>query len=545
MSILLDIIAVIVIFSVLVLIHEYGHFIAARRAGIKVLEFGIGFPPRLFKRKVGETIYSINAIPFGGFVKLFGEDATSAAVIKNKRSYAHKSPWTRTKVVVAGVFMNFLLAIILLTIGFSFGIEPLLVNEQDFFTHLKAGNVEISSGIFVTNIDDKLRSLSLPSGTQIIAINDAPITDVKQLAIFEKGKAERDVDLTIITPPSKQGEESKQTKVHVPLTGNDNYLGITLKPHLEFPRLVIAEVKPGSGSERAGLASGDVIITMNNEEVYSVPDFETMIAESSRVDFVLLRGTALLTQSVTFPDQRRTVISNVFASSAAFKAGLQKGDIIITIDGKTVEKPEQVSEILKKNPRKEMVYRIARSGKELTVKANTDEKNMLGVQLSSLYSFKNREFSVYGENILTSITKIHKVKYGPFQAGKEALSESVRLTGLTIAAFGRTLSSIFSKGDVPADIGGPVQIAYYTHTFVQEGFFALLRFTALLSLSLAVINVLPIPALDGGRLLFIVIEVLFRRRVNARFEAVVHAIGFVLLLGLIALVTYSDIMKLF
>lgn len=544
MSVILTVIAVIVIFSILVLIHEYGHFIAARKAGIKVLEFGIGFPPRLFKKKVGETIYSVNAIPFGGFVKLFGEDATDSAVIRNKRSYAHKSPWIRTKVVIAGVFMNFILAIALLTIGFSFGIEPLLVNEQDLFTHLQAGNVETTSGVFVAKVDDRVNAASLPSGTQILAINDVLITDTKQLVIFEKGKAERDLDLTILLPP-EAGKKSERKKIHIPLTGDDNYLGIDLKPYLQFPRLMIAEVKPGSASQRAGLLQGDLIIKMNGEEVYFPPDFEATIAEFTSIDFVVLRGTELLTKSVTFPDQRRTMIYDVTPASAAFKAGFRSADIIIAIDGKPVEKAEQVQELLKKNPRKEMTYRISRGGKELTFKATTDEKNILGVALSGIYSFKNSELSVSPGTIPTSITKIHKVRYPPFQAFKQAISESVRLTGLTISAFGRTVSSIFSKGDVPADIGGPVQIAYYTHTFVKEGFFALLRFTALLSLSLAVINVLPIPALDGGRLLFIGIEVLLRRRVNARLEAIIHAIGFILLLGLIALVTYSDIVKLF
>ncbi|MEK7523998.1 MAG: site-2 protease family protein, partial [Patescibacteria group bacterium] len=125
MDIVLTIIAVIVIFSALVLIHEYGHFIMARRAGIKVEEFGIGFPPRLFKKKFGETLYTINAIPFGGFVKLYGEDSSDPKAQKSNRSFSSKSPWVRTKVVVAGVVMNFILAIVLLTIGFSFGTEPL------------------------------------------------------------------------------------------------------------------------------------------------------------------------------------------------------------------------------------------------------------------------------------------------------------------------------------------------------------------------------------------------------------------------------------
>lgn len=119
-----------------------------------------------------------------------------------------------------------------------------------------------------------------------------------------------------------------------------------------------------------------------------------------------------------------------------------------------------------------------------------------------------------------------------------------RLSNLTVTSFGSMVKKLVTTGTVPEDIGGPVRIAYFTHIFVQEGFFALLRFTALLSISLAVLNIIPIPALDGGRFLFVLIEVVFRKKVNAKFEALVHRVGFILLLVLLVLVTYSDIAKL-
>lgn len=538
MSVLLTILAVIVIFSILVLIHEYGHFLAARRAGIKVLEFGIGFPPRLFSKKHGETLYSVNAIPFGGFVRLFGEDAVSAEILKNKRSYAHKSPWIRTKVVVAGVFMNFVLAIALLTIGFSFGIEPLLVTEQDLFQHLEAGNVKSEPGIFVAKVSDSAKTLGVSLGDKILAIDDKPVTESSQLAVFQKGQASKDLDLTF----SRKGETKK---IHLPLVAKERSFGIDFKPFTEFPRVVILEVKPDSASSRAGLKPGDVILQMNGSEVYFPGDFETALTQSNEMRFRIMRGNQAQEISVSLPDQKRVVIADVFGNSAAQQAHFEKGDVILSMDGVVIGRPEQVQEMLRKNPGKEMGYRIARRGTEIQIKAKASEKNVLGIALSTVSSFRNAEVSVYRGSILTSITEIKKVRYHPWKAFKQAISESVRLTGLTVAAFGRTLKSIFAHFTVPAEIGGPVQIAYYTHTFVQEGFFALLRFTALLSLSLAVINVLPIPALDGGRLLFIVIEVLFKKRVNARLESMVHSIGFVLLLLLIILITYSDITKLF
>jgi len=540
MSIFLTIVAAIVIFSVLVLIHEFGHFMAARSAGIRVEEFGFGFPPRIFKKKVGETTYTFNAIPFGGFVKLFGEDSSNKEVLTDKRSFASKSPWVRTKVILAGVFMNFVLAIVLLTIGFIFGIEPLLVTEQDLFSNLEQGNIVSSPGVFVRNLDEKAVGLGIQVGDQIVAINDNSILNSDNVEIFQKGGAKKDIDITV-----RSDKNNDERKLHIPLTGDDKTYGIHLKPYTEFPRLAILDVKPDSASAKAGIKVGDVIIKMNGEEVFYHGDFETLLAEASGVKFDLLRGNKIVKIDVDLPDPKKVVIADVFENSSALAAGMKKGDIIIEVDGAKVYKPEEVVDILKKNPGKEMKYKLSRANREIEIKAKSGEGNLLGIALSSVAPYINSEISIYRDSVLTSVTEIKKVTYGPFKAFSKAISETVRLTGLTVSAFTRMIKTIVSKFTVPDEIGGPVQIAYYTHTFVQEGFFALLRFTALLSLSLGVMNVLPIPALDGGRLLFIVIEVIFRRRVNANLEAIVHSIGFVLLMLLILLVTYSDIMKLF
>lgn len=537
MTIFLTIIAVAVIFSVLVLIHEYGHFIAARRAGIRVIEFGIGFPPRLFKKKIGETLYTINAIPFGGFVKLYGEDATDEKTAKDKESFANKSPWTRTKVIVAGVFMNFLLAIALLTVGFSFGIEPLLVTENDLFDNLESGVVKSQPGVFIARVGSQTSDFGIRAGDQILSIDDKPIKDLSQLAVLEKGKAVKDIDVTV------RHKDGVETSVHLPLTGKD--FGIGFRPITDFPRLSISEIREDSSSARAGLRAGDSILKMNGREIYSPADFGDAISGATSVAFEVLRGNRTLEVSVSFSDQRRVVITDIFEASAAALAGFQKGDIVISIDDHLIADPEQMQRILKQNPDREMAYKLLRNDQELVLRSRTGENKMLGVALSVITSFRNSDISFYRDSVLTSITEIKKVRYNPWISFKKAVSETVRLTGLTVGAFGRTIGSIFSRFAVPEDIGGPVQIAYYTHTFVKEGFFALLRFTALLSLSLAVINVLPIPALDGGRLLFIIIEVVARKRVNARIEAFVHMVGFILLLLLIAFVTFSDITKLF
>ena len=128
MDLILSGIAFLIIFSVIVLIHEFGHFYAARKSGIKVEEFGIGLPPRIWGKKIKGVIYSVNWIPFGGFVKLFGEDYSDPKLLKSKDSFVAKPLRNRMAVVLAGVFMNLVLAIGLLFIGFTFGIQPLITS---------------------------------------------------------------------------------------------------------------------------------------------------------------------------------------------------------------------------------------------------------------------------------------------------------------------------------------------------------------------------------------------------------------------------------
>ncbi|MEK7523827.1 MAG: PDZ domain-containing protein, partial [Patescibacteria group bacterium] len=421
----------------------------------------------------------------------------------------------------------------------SFGIEPLLVTEDDLFEHLAAGNVVSAPGVFVSKISEKAKTFGLTEGDQILAIDDRPLKESSQVAIFSKNKAIKDVDVTVAS------RDGVIKKLHVPLLGKDKTFGVGLKPFTELPRLAVYEIKPGSTSAKAGLQVGDVIVKMNGQNVYYPSDFDDILTESGSVTFSVLRGTQTLEIPVVLPDSKKVIVADVFDGSVAQKAGFQPRDVIVNIQGMDITTPQQVVDVLKQNAGKELVYRILRGTSTLEIKTTREDKKELGIALSLLASYKNSEISVYRSSVITSFTEIKKVHYAPWTAFKKAISESVRLTGITVQAFGNTIGSIISKFTVPGDVGGPVQIAYYTHTFVQEGFFALLRFAALLSLSLAVINVLPIPALDGGRLLFIVVEVIFRRRVNARLEAMVHTIGFVLLLVMIGLVTYSDIVKLF
>ncbi len=368
--ILITILAFIIIFSILVLVHEWGHFYFARRAGIKVEEFGIGLPPRakVFYTDKKGTSYSFNWIPFGGFVRLYGEDSSDPKVLKSKKSFASKSLLSRSMVIVAGVFMNFILAWLLLSIALIVGMKPIMVNESD-----------------------------------VQSASDDGLIEVHEV-------------------------------------------------------LVVNEILPDSPLASSDLKAGDLVSEINGLAVPLVENLHRLIG----------------------PDQL----------------------VILT---------------------------VLREGQEGKLNVVSDVEGKLG------FSVSNMPYIVFVKNI----------QYPFYEAPFRAVKEVGRLSYLTLNMLGDVIVSLVQKLAVPEGVAGPVGIAKLTHHFMQEGLIAMMQFVALLSISLGVINIMPFPALDGGRFLFIIFEAVTRRRPSAKWEAMIHGIGFILLILLIFVITWNDIKNLF
>ena len=351
----------ILVLGVLILAHEWGHFIIAKRSGLTVEEFGFGFPPRIFSIKRGETLYSINLLPLGGFVKILGEDGTG---LENPKSFSSKSVGIRSLITISGVFMNFLLAAFLLVIGFYIGLPQIIDKNNEAL----AKNVEI----------------------QIIAVsNDSP-------------------------------------------------------------------------AEKSGIKMGDVIKYVKSENKN-----------------VTINEISILQENI--------------------------------------------------NDRK---------GKEITI-AIQRGKEML--EINAVPRINPPE----GEGALgIALAKTGIISYSWYKSFWLGIKSAFVISWEIIKGFGGLLKNLITSGKIPQDISGPVGIAVLTNQAATLGFIYLLQLVAIISLNLAVLNLIPFPALDGGRLLFLGIEKIKGSKVNPMIENAIHSIGLVLLLALIILITYKDILKL-
>jgi regulator of sigma E protease len=322
-------------------------------------------------------------------------------------------------------------------------------------------------------------------------------------------------------------------------------LGLVFYDFGDFPRVRIYDLKPNTVAYHAGLRSEDVILSVNGEQIFGIPQYESLIRGVAKLEYTVFRDGLVQQVIVERTNARQVIISGVIPDSPADKAGLKNQDIVLTINGKKFSDSQEVVNYIQEHKAEELAYMIDRGGTQLFYQIKP-VGGRVGIMLSELMSYTDDQgISLYNTDQLASVKEIKNVQY-PFHVGfYKSFGETWKMAKTTAQMFAGFIGGLVSRGEIPETVSGPIGIAQMTHTFVQEGWIPLLRFVAVLSLSLAVINILPFPALDGGRLLFIVIEFIIGRRINQRWENYIHALGYLLIMALILIVTYSDIMKFF
>lgn len=429
----------IIALGILVFIHEFGHFIMAKRQGIGVEKFSLGFGPKLLGFRKGETEYLLSALPLGGYVKLHGEDPEGADP-QDAKSYSARPVRQRVPVVFAGPFMNLLLALVLMPAVFMIGrFEPVFLEERPVVIGVRKDSPAEKTGI--------------KKGDEILAINQEPVPAWKDYLdyVLLHGREEVEVKIRRGT-----GVFTRRMTIGVSPETQGGTTGVE-PSYFIGNEAVIDEVSPGSPAESGGIHPGDEILKIDQVEVTSWTDMSEQVGKSfgAKMAVTVRRGGETLTVFIL----------------PRFDEGMQKW--------------------------------------LMGVKKDTGKRGE---------AFALRKYPL-GEAIV------------------RGTQENIKLTGLTLSVLGRLVTFQLSY----KTLGGPIRIAQASAMAAKSGLPDFLYFLAFLSLQLGVLNLLPMPVLDGGHLLFYGIEAVRRRPLSAKARGYAEQAGFFLLIGLMLLVTVHDI----
>jgi len=440
----MTILAAVVVLGILIFVHELGHFLVAKRSGVGVLKFSLGFGPKLVGVKRGETEYLLSALPLGGYVKMIGEDPTdqSQEAVDPARSFSQKSVGTRARIILAGPIANLLLPVV------------------------------IFWGVFA-------------------------------------------------------------------IAGQPYFLPVVGTPD------------PGSPAAQAGLLPGDRLQAMNGVRIERWTEVEAAIQASAGkpLDFTVARDgrsfdVRLAPRTLMTPDifgqetetwdlglhpLMSTRIGQVLPGHVAEQAGIKGGDRIVALNGAPVIEWEQLAKTIHESPGKPVRLTVQRDGQHFEVEVTPrPTKQPTGAS--------QEEIGLIG---IGPAPESHYQRLNPAVALVAGVKKTTELSALIVQGFVKLIQAKIS----PKTIGGPILIGQMAGEVVQRGPVELLSFTALLSINLAILNLLPIPVLDGGHLLFSLIEWLRGKPVSLRKREIAQQVGMVLLVGLMIFAFYNDITR--
>lgn len=447
---LMSVPAFIVSIGLLVAIHEYGHFWVARRMGVKVLRYSIGFGSRIwgFTGRRSGVEYQLSAIPLGGYVKMLDEREGEVAEADKPYAFNRQHPARRIAIVAAGPGVNLVFAVLAYWFVFMIGvagIKPMIGAAPDASMAAQAG---------------------LRAGEEIVSVDQREIGDWQELrlTLLERGLDGEPVTLGV--------RDTNGARRDVPL----DLSNVPADPEKLFERLGLAPYQPPA----------------------------------------------------------TPLIAQVLDDSAAAKAGLQAGDEVRAVDGETVDTPAALVERIK-----------ARPGARVTLTIRRDDRTRdMTVNLASVDNASGKAQGRLGAQIGVDPEAWASMRttrqLGPFAAIPAAVSKTWEVSALTVRLMGRMLI-----GDVSLrNVSGPIQIANYAGQTASIGLEAFVGFLALVSVSLAIINLLPIPVLDGGHLLYYSIEWIRGRPLSEAIQMAGQQAGMVALLMLMSLAFYNDILRL-
>ena len=430
---MITLLAFLFVLGVLIFVHELGHFLAARRHGVRVLTFSLGFGPKILKVKRGDTEYCVSAVPLGGYVKMAGENPEDPRS-GQPDEFLSKTKWQRFQILFAGPAMNIILAVVVTTFVLAY------------------------------------------QGVQVAVYWDEPA--------------------------------------------------------------VIGSVVPGSPAERATLRRGDRIVNVAGDTVDTWKDLDIAVGirrPDRDIAVSVIRDGQTITSMVrpvaegkyeiseigVLPDVN-PIITQVIPGDRAEQAGLKAGDIVLAVNGERMATRAQLIDVISSSGGKTVQLTVRRGSEELTVTGTPEQRGARGMM------------GFYISEPTKSFTP------GPFEAVKLSVEHNIESSGVIF----RTLAGLFTGETSVRQLQGPVGIAQLSGESAQEGFITLLSLMAMLSINLGILNLMPVPVLDGGHILIMALEGIARRDFSMQVKEKMLLAGFVVLMMLMVTVIYNDLTRI-
>jgi len=439
------------VLGVLIIVHEYGHYLVARCVGVKVLRFSVGFGRALWSRKIGRdgTEWAIGAFPLGGYVKMLDEREGPVAPEELHRSFNRQSVWRRMAIVAAGPVANLILAVVLYWGLFWHGVEEL----KPVFGTPVAASPAASAGF-----ENGERALKV-GGDFVQTWQDM------RWVLLRTAVNQDSVEFEVINPR----QEIAIRRLDVSLARADGWKGDAL--------------------DKLGLRF--------------------------------------------FQSNSPPVVGEITPGSAAAATDLRPGDVIVAIDQKPIATGADVVGIVRVSAGKTLSFTVKRADKPLEISITPVAEERDGQKIGRIGALIKEGGFERDELMVT-------VRYGPFSSFGKAVTETWDQSAFSLVMFGKMITGEVSW----RNISGPVTIADYAGRSAKLGLNYYLKFMALVSISLAVLNLLPIPILDGGHLLYYLVEIVKRGPLSERSMEIGQQIGLALLLMLMVFAFYNDINRL-
>ncbi len=530
----------------LIFIHELGHFLAAKRAGIKVNTFSIGFGPKIVGFQRGETEYKLSWLPFGGYVQMEGENPSEQTGAEGE--FASASLGKRAFVVIAGPAVNLLFGLLAYWFVFGVGLNADAVRLINGLTAQSIGKSQ--EGVQIGWIDDEGPAAAggIMPGDAIVSINGDRITNWPAFQTRIYTSPDKELELVV------QRDGNLEALTVIPEAVPDPRGDIGRLNVLKQDNTIISHIEEGSLAAQAGLKIGDQINTINGQKIYNVPYFGTGIwnpksewigakyqALYNSIDqnkdllvLGILRGDETLTFELPVQWQ---IIANVQKNSSAQRAGIKTGDILATFNGKVVDSKTLYSD-LKAAANNSVTLVLIRNGVEKTFTLSPTD-----------ISKPDEEETFYGlrwDNSLSGMIltepELPTQKYNLFSA----FGRGLETTWLTCTSITRTLKQLLGGEVSPKYLSGPIGIANATNRmFESVGLTSVLFFIGFISINLAIVNLLPIPIADGGHLLFFAVEKIRGRPVPRKAQEIIQQVSVILIIALFLYITWFDSLTLF